>query len=127
MPPFDATSWKKLAKRCARGAKFRGPAKASDLLAVEDALGLRLPEPLRDSLWRRMALPTITARKGHWLAPVLATPPVLVGLPFAANLFTEGAMTVFWFVFPIPLILGIYVYFLWFRRRAARGLPARPP
>ncbi len=72
-------------------------------------------------------LALIPARKGHWLAPVLATPTVLIGLLFTANLFTEGAMTIFWFVFPIPLIPGIYAYFLWFRRRAARRLPARPP
>lgn len=50
MPPFNAPSWKKLTKSYAREAKFGRPASESQLVAVEQALGIRLPGLLREFL-----------------------------------------------------------------------------
>ncbi len=50
MPPFNAPSWKQLTKGHARDAKFGRPASESQLAAVEQALGIRLPALLREFL-----------------------------------------------------------------------------
>jgi hypothetical protein len=50
MPPFNASSWKELTERYARDATFGRPASESQLAAVEQALGIRLPDSLREFL-----------------------------------------------------------------------------
>jgi cell wall assembly regulator SMI1 len=50
MPPIDAPSWKKLVKKAASDAEFAGPASDSQLAAVEQALGIQLPQDLRELL-----------------------------------------------------------------------------
>ena len=50
MPPFNAPTWKQLAKSYARDAKFARPATESAMAAVEQALRVRLPDKLRDFL-----------------------------------------------------------------------------
>lgn len=50
MPPFNASSWKELITSEATDAEFAPPATESQLIAVEDALGIPLPPQLRDLL-----------------------------------------------------------------------------
>ena len=50
MPPINAPSWKRLVKKAASDAEFAGPASDSQLTAVEKALGIQLPQDLRELL-----------------------------------------------------------------------------
>jgi hypothetical protein len=50
MPPYNAPSWKQLTKTHARDAKFGRPASETRLVAVEQALGVHLPDSLRGFL-----------------------------------------------------------------------------
>ena len=50
MPPTNAPSWKRLVKKAASDAEFAGPASASQLASVEQALGIQLPQDLRELL-----------------------------------------------------------------------------
>ena len=50
MPPFNAPTWKQLTKSYASDAKFVRSASESQLVAVEQALGIRLPDLLREFL-----------------------------------------------------------------------------
>ena len=62
----------------------------------------------------------LPAKRGHWLAPVLAVPPFLLGLLCTVSLFTEGAMLMLWFIFPLPMLAGGAALILWIRGRAAK-------
>jgi len=55
------------------------------------------------------------AAKGHWLAPVLAVPPLLAGLGFIFlfAITTGGAMPVFWITAGLPVIIGAGSLALW--------------
>jgi hypothetical protein len=48
MPPHNARSWKELTKRYAADAKFARPATEARIAGVEQSLGLKLPEQLRE-------------------------------------------------------------------------------
>jgi hypothetical protein len=50
MPPFNAPSWKRLTKDYARDAEFGPPTSEGQIVAVEQALGIRLPTLLREFL-----------------------------------------------------------------------------
>ena len=50
MPPTNAPSWTRLIKKAASDAEFAGPASDSQLASVEQALGVQLPEDLRELL-----------------------------------------------------------------------------
>lgn len=50
MPPTNAPSWKRLVKKAASDAEFAAPAVAPDLETVEQALGIQLPQDLRELL-----------------------------------------------------------------------------
>src|ERR1041385_2943853 len=50
MPPTNAPSWKRLIKKAASDAEFAGPASGSQLASVEQALGIQLPQDLRELL-----------------------------------------------------------------------------
>jgi hypothetical protein len=50
MPPFNAPSWKQITKGYACDAKFGRSASESQLVVVEQALGVRLPDLLREFL-----------------------------------------------------------------------------
>jgi hypothetical protein len=62
----------------------------------------------------------LPALRGHWLAPVMAVPPFLVGLLCTISLVTEGGFLGLWFVFPAPLVVSSGALVVWFRRRAAK-------
>ena len=48
MPPINAPTWKLLVKKAASDAEFAGPAFDSQLVAVEQGLGIQLPQDLRE-------------------------------------------------------------------------------
>jgi hypothetical protein len=48
MPPYNAPTWKQLTKSYASDAKFARPAKEASIAAVEQSLGIRVPEQLRE-------------------------------------------------------------------------------
>jgi len=50
MPPINAPSWKRLVKKVASEAEFASPAPESQLADVEQALGIQLPQDLRELL-----------------------------------------------------------------------------
>lgn len=50
MRPFNAASWKELVKTHSVDAKLRRPASETQLVAAEKALGIRLPDLLREFL-----------------------------------------------------------------------------
>lgn len=50
MPPFNAQSWKKLISEYTDDANFGSPAVESQLALVEQALGVQLPDSLREFL-----------------------------------------------------------------------------
>ena len=50
MPPYNATSWKKLVTSLSDEAEFGLPAAEAHIAAVEQSLGLELPPALRDFL-----------------------------------------------------------------------------
>ena len=50
MPPFNAPSWKQLAKKSGSGVKCGRPAAEGRIETAEDALGVRFPAPLRELL-----------------------------------------------------------------------------
>ena len=50
MPPFNAPSWKQLAKSYASDAKFARPATEAALAALEQSLAIPLPSALREFL-----------------------------------------------------------------------------
>ena len=50
MPPFSEPSWKQVARSHAPDAKFGRPASESQLVSVEQTLGVRLPDLLREFL-----------------------------------------------------------------------------
>jgi hypothetical protein len=60
------------------------------------------------------------ASRGHWSAPVISVVPALLGALFTFSLVTEGALFVFWFVFPLPFVIGTSSILLWSRRRGAK-------
>src|SRR5215475_13035653 len=50
MPPTNAESWKRLVKKAASDAEFVAPASDAELLVVEQALRIQLPQDLRELL-----------------------------------------------------------------------------
>jgi cell wall assembly regulator SMI1 len=50
MPPFNAPSWKQLAKGYASDAKFARPTTEARIAALEQSLSIRLPPALREFL-----------------------------------------------------------------------------
>ena len=48
MPPYNAPTWTQLTKSYAPDAKFARAAKEAGIAAVEQSLGLRVPEQLRE-------------------------------------------------------------------------------
>jgi hypothetical protein len=50
MPLFNTPNWKRLVKKAASDAEFASPASPSQLVTVEQALGIQLPSDLRELL-----------------------------------------------------------------------------
>src|SRR6476469_1708797 len=61
------------------------------------------------------------AARGHWLAPVLAAPSLLIGLLLTASIVMDSRkdmlMPALWVFFPAPLVVGVASVALWLVRR----------
>lgn len=68
------------------------------------------------------------AAKGHWLAVVLAVPPLLVGLffIFLFAITSGGALPVFWITAALPVGIGAGSLSLFTSKRKEPGPPAKP-
>ena len=64
------------------------------------------------------------ATRGHWSAPVLAAPGMLIGLFLKASLLMNSRkdllMPALWVLFPAPLLMGVASVILWSLRRDSR-------
>ena len=64
------------------------------------------------------------AARGHWSAPVLSAPCLLIGLLLTGSILLdaekEALIPALWVVFPAPLLVGIASVALWLKRRSNR-------